>query len=192
MRKDWVEHLEKSQSITPSKTILSFQEKLVESDLSPSTKANLIQQSSKMGNTLKYWKQKVFFSFFLFFFFFFFFFFFLFFFFFFLWINLYGLIEYSSSNCFKNHKFLMLRKWFYALIQEVSFKFGFEDHPSVFIELGSKILIANYVKPDMKEFFINGVFKLSPSLQLMILGVPLRGLLFFIWKEKFNSFSFFW
>ena len=60
---------------------------------------------------------------------------------------------------------------------EVSFKFGFEDHPSVFIELGSKILIANYIKPNMKEFFIDGVFKLSPSLQLMILGVPLRGLL---------------
>ena len=31
MRKDWVEHLEKSQSITPSETILSFQKKLVES-----------------------------------------------------------------------------------------------------------------------------------------------------------------
>ena len=85
MRKNWVEHLEKSQSITPSEIILSFQEKLVESDLSPSTKVNLIQQSSKMENTLKYQKQKVFFSFFLFFLFFFFFF--LFFFFLFFFVN---------------------------------------------------------------------------------------------------------
>ena len=60
---------------------------------------------------------------------------------------------------------------------EVSFKFGFEDHLSVFIELNSKILIVNYIKSNIKEFFINDVFKLSPSLQLMILGIPLRGLL---------------
>ena len=110
MRKDWVEHLEKSQSITPSETILSFQEKLVESDLSPSTKANFIQQSSKMGNTLKYWKQKVFFSFFLFFFFSFFFFLFFFFFFFFCesiyidWLNVLPAIVSRITNfwCWEN------------------------------------------------------------------------------------------
>ena len=43
-------------NIMLSKTILSFQKKLIESDLSPSTKVNLIQQSLKMKNTLKYQK----------------------------------------------------------------------------------------------------------------------------------------
>jgi hypothetical protein len=146
MRKDWIEHCQKSNHLPPSQVIHTFQSSVLDSDLPGNEKTSLIREvaTPKTTNALKYKQRK----------------------------------EKSFDVAFKCSDISRIVTNNYT--GNVSFKESInDDGPTIFVEMLSKKLIpmANQTEGLV---MIDGLFKLTPSLQLVILGVSAPGQYFYL------------